>query len=495
MNAKSVIVIGSGFSGLSSACFLAQKGYRVTILEKNNSIGGRARQFKTQGFTFDMGPSWYWMPEVFERFYNQFGKSTSDFYKLERLNPSYRVWWGQNDYWDIPAEMEKIEALFEKYEKGSSLKLRKFLKEAEYKYKHGMGTYVYKPGKSLLEYVDTKVFLSAFQLNMFTDMASYVRRYFKDQRIISLLEFPVLFLGETPSRTPALYSLMNYADMVLGTWYPEKGMFQIVEAIATIAKNLGVEILTDKEVVHIETNQNKVTSVKTKDGSTYTADALVASADYRHIDKEVLKPEDQQYSDKYWEERKMAPSCLLYYLGFDCKLEKLLHHNLFFDADFNVHASEIYDNPAWPSNPLFYVSVVSKTDPESAPEGCENVFILIPTAPNLIENQNVKDKYFDIVINRLENLTGHQNLKKHIVYRRDFGASNFITDYHAHKGNAYGLANTLLQTGPLKPKINHKKLKNMVFTGQLTAPGPGVPPSIISGELAANEIDMILKRK
>lgn len=487
MKNKNIAIIGSGFSSLSAACFLAKSGYNVTIFEKNNSIGGRARQFKSQGFTFDMGPSWYWMPDVFERFYNEFGKKTSDFYQLKRLNPSYRVWWGKNDFWDIPAEMESIEALFESAEKGSGKKLAQFMHEAEYKYKEGIGTYVYKPGNSFLEYFDTKVFKSFLGLNMLTDMASYVRKYFRDPKIISLLEFPVLFLGETPSRTPALYSLMNYADMALGTWYPEKGMFQIVEAMASIAKELGVEIQTNAEVTKI--NNIEVQKIQIEvNNEKIIFDGVVAGADYNHVDKRLLSPENQQYSEKYWDTRKMAPSCLLYYVGLNKKLANLLHHNLFFDTDFGIHAKEIYDEPQWPSNPLFYVSVTSKTDLESAPEGHENVFILIPTAPGLIDNQEVKDKYFDIVISRLEQLTGEPNLKESIVFKKDYAASNFIADYHAHKGNAYGLANTLLQTGPLKPKIRHKSIKNLVFTGQLSAPGPGVPPSIISGELAAKEL-------
>lgn len=486
-----IVVIGAGFSGLSAACYLAKAGHEVTVLEKNSSIGGRARKFETQGFSFDMGPSWYWMPEVFERFYQNFNKTTTDFYDLIRLDPSYRVYWPEG-YWDIPAKMEQIFHLFESVEVGSAAKLEEFMLESEYKYKVGINKFVQLPGKSLLEYVDLQVFAAVFKMHLFKNMAAYVRKYFKDERIISLLEFPVLFLGEMPKNTPALYSLMNYADMKLGTWYPQGGMFKIVEAFESIAKSLGVEIKTQSEVTEIKIDNNKVRNIICKNNQ-YICDAVVASADYHHVDTVLLPKTHRQYSDSYWEIRKMAPSSLLYYIGINKKLSNLKHHNLFFDTDFGLHSSEIYKNPKWPTNPLFYVCITSKTDASCAPEGCENIFILIPTAPGLVDTDIIQEKYFDMVMKRMEKATG-ENIRSHIVYKRNFAARDFSADYHAHKGNAYGLANTLMQTGPLKPSMHHKKIKNLFFTGQLTVPGPGVPPSIISGEVVAREVLNFLKK-
>jgi phytoene desaturase len=488
---KRIVVIGSGFSGLSAACYLAKEGYQVIVLEKNEHLGGRARKYSADGFTFDMGPSWYWMPDVFERFYAHFGKTTSDFYELKRLDPSYRVYW-ENGHWDIPASMKDIYKLFESIEKGSSEKLKLFLKEAKYKYEVGINKFVQLPGKSLLEYVDKEVFAAFFKMHLLKNMSSYVKQYFKDPRIISLLEFPVLFLGEMPKNTPALYSLMNYADMELGTWYPIGGMSKIIDAFVEIATSLGVEIKNNSEVISIQSNENKVHSVTTTN-QIFECEAVVASADYHHVDSKIFNNSQRQYSDDYWESRKMAPSSLLYYLGLNKQIPELLHHNLFFDTDFNIHAQEIYQTPKWPSNPLFYVSLTSKTDPSCVPNGGENVFILIPTAPGLIDTDEIQEKYFQIVVKRIEKVTG-VDISKHIVHRRNFATRDFIKDYHAHKGNAYGLANTLLQTGPLKPKMHHKTLKNLIFTGQLTAPGPGVPPSIISGELAARELIKSIKK-
>jgi phytoene desaturase len=486
---KHVAVIGSGFSGLSSACFLAQKGYKVTIYEKNNLPGGRARQFYAEGFTFDMGPSWYWMPDVFERFFNQFGKSVSDYYHLNRLDPSYRVYHKQGEYWDIPANLEELFALFESIEKGSSKQLQKFLDEAKYKYEVGINEMVHLPGRKVSELMQWKIVSASFKLNLFSSMSSYLKKHFSNPKLLQLLEFPVLFLGAMPSETPALYSLMNYADIALGTWYPDGGMYKIVEAMVSLAEGLGVKIRTDAEVKHIEVTDGMATSILLNDGEEIADfDILLAGADYHHVDKHLLDEQYSNYSEKYWDKRVMAPSSLLFYLGVNKKLTSLLHHNLFFDQPFEPHAQEIYKDPKWPTAPLFYVSCTSKTDPSSAPEGMENVFILIPTAPGLEDTPDIKEEYYQRIMDRLENIT-QQNIREHVIVRRDYAHSDFIRDYHSYKGNAYGLANTLTQTANLKPSLKSKKVRNMYYTGQLTVPGPGVPPCLISGEVVAKEIE------
>jgi phytoene desaturase len=484
---KKVIVIGSGFSGLSAACYLAKAGFEVTILEKNNSLGGRARTFNAEGFTFDMGPSWYWMPDVFERFFDDFGKKVADFYELVRLNPSYSVFFGKDDILQVPAKMDELEKMFEQLEAGSSKQLKSFLEESAYKYKVGMEEFVHKPSHSIWEFVDLRILKSAIGLQLFTSMSKYLRSFFKNEKLLQLLEFPVLFLGATPQNTPALYSLMNYADIKLGTWYPLGGMHKIVEGMVSVAKDLGVKFQTDCEVVKIEVANGITTGVHTSNGTFHPTDILVGSADYQHIESKLLNNETRNYSNKYWDKRVMAPSSLLFYLGVNKRLVNLKHHNLFFDEDFGLHAHEIYTDPKWPSKPLFYVSVPSITDASVAPDGCENVFILIPAAPDLEDTDEVREKYFNIVIDRLEKLTG-QKIRESIIYKRSFAHRDFKSDYHAFKGNAYGLANTLLQTAFLKPKLRNKNIKNFYYTGQLTTPGPGVPPSLISGEVVAKEI-------
>lgn len=483
---KRISVIGSGFSGLSAASFLARKGYSVTILEKNQEIGGRARVWKQQGFTFDMGPSWYWMPDVFERYFSAFGHQVSDFYSLKRLEPSYSVFFSKDEVIHLPANLDGIYAVFEQYEKGAADKLRKFLKEAEYKYEVGMKELAFKPGHSISEFARWKVLKGILKLHLFSSLSSQVRKNFKHPHLIQLLEFPVLFLGAKPEKTPALYSLMNYADFNLGTWYPMGGMHKIVEAMASIAQKEGVEMITGQEVISMKVNQKIITTVNSQ-SSSFASDIVVASADYNHVDSHLLDKKYANYNEKYWNSRTLSPSSLIFYVGVNKKLKNLNHHNLFFDEDFALHASEIYDHPEWPSKPLFYVSAPSVTDPSVAPPGKENLFILIPVAPGLIDNETVRNKYFNMVIGRMEKITG-QEFKHDILFHRSYAHNDFISDYHSFKGNAYGLANTLKQTAILKPKIRNKKIGNLFYTGQLTVPGPGVPPSLISGEIAAHQV-------
>lgn len=482
--AKQIVVIGAGFAGLSAACYLAQKGCNVTVLEKNEMAGGRARTFSEQGFLFDMGPSWYWMPDVFDKFFGDFGKKTSDYYDLVRLDPSYQVFFSEKEVVKIPANMQELEQLFEHYEKGSSLQLRAFLQQAEYKYQVGINKLVYYPSRSITEFIDVKLLVDMVRMNIFQSFAKHARQFFKNPQLLKLVEFPIIFLGATAESTPALYSLMNYADMSLGTWYPQGGMHKIVEGMVSLAKELGVTFRFSEAVTGFDIQGKNVKSVKTAQ-NTYTADAVVGAADYHHIDQQLLPEKYRNYSPEYWDKRTMAPSCLLYYVGVNKRLKNLLHHNLFFDEDFTVHAHEIYEQPKFPSKPLFYVSVPSQTDSSVAPEGHENLFLLIPTAPNLKDTPDIKAHYYHVIMDRLERLTG-QSIRDAVVYKRAYAHSNFIADYNSFKGNAYGLANTLRQTAILKPTLKNNQLNNLFFAGQLTVPGPGVPPSLISGKVVAD---------
>lgn len=480
-----VVVIGAGFSGLSCSCHLAKMGYKVTLLEKNDQPGGRARSYSDQGFTWDMGPSWYWMPDVFEKFFNSFDKKVSDYYQLDRLDPSYRIKF-KNDTIDIPASMSELEALFEEIEPGSSKKLKSFLRQGKYKYDVGVKKLVYKPSRSLLEFVDLKLLLGLLKMDVFTSIAKHVRKHFKDDRLIQLMEFPILFLGATAQNTPALYSLMNYADLSLGTWYPKGGMSSVVKGMVELAEELGVEMKLGEEVTNFSFSGNKIVAVNTNNDSN-ECDMVVAGADYHHIDQHILPDSFQNYSKKYWDSRVLAPSSLLFYIGVDKQLPNLEHHTLFFDEDFKQHASEIYDNPQWPSKPLLYVSATSKTDDTVAPKGKENLVVLIPVAPDIEDTNEIREKYFNLIMDKLEEFTG-ENIRDYILSKRSYAHKEFVEDYHSFKGNAYGLANTLLQTAILKPSLKNKRLKNLYYTGQLTVPGPGVPPSLISGEVVAKEI-------
>ena len=485
---KTITIIGSGFSSLAASCYLAKQGNKVTIYEKNPTIGGRARQFKKDGFTFDMGPSWYWMPDVFERFFQDFNKKPSDYYELIKLNPAYRVYFGINDFISIYDNLEEIKTTFEKIEKGSAQKLQNFIDQAKSNYNIAIKDLVYRPGVSPIELITKE---TALKLNQFfSNVSSDIRKKFKDERLIQILEFPVLFLGAKPAKTPSFYNFMNYADFGLGTWHPKTGMFDVIRGIEKLAVELGVTIKTNAPIEKIIV-ENKTATGIVINGEIIKADVILSGADYQHTET-LLEKEHQVYSQKYWESRIFAPSSLLFFLGFNKKIENISHHALFFDTDFNQHAIDIYDNPKWPEAPLFYANFPSKTDQTAAPEGMETGFFLIPLAPGIEDNETLREAYFEKIITRFEQLT-QQEIRNNIIFKESFCKNDFIADYNAYKGNAYGMANTLLQTAFLRPKIKSKKIRNLYFTGQLTVPGPGVPPALISGKLTAELIQKSLR--
>lgn len=488
-----IAIIGSGFSGISAAAYLAAAGNEVHVFEKNGEVGGRARQFKTEnGYVFDMGPSWYWMPGVFERFFNDFGYSTSDFYQLNLLNPSFDIVFGEHDTMSVPENFNALCQLFESIEPGSSEKLIQFMSEAEYKYKTGIENLVYKPGVSILEFVDLDLIKGIFRLQVFSSFSKHIRKYFSNPKLIALMEFPVLFLGATPQETPALYSLMNYAGLKLGTWYPSGGFGKVIDAMATVAKLNGAVFHTHAAVEKIEV-RNGLAEHLVVNGQKLPFDAVLASADYHHIESKLLSPEYRNYDERYWEDKVFAPSSLIFFLGINKKINALHHHTLFFDEDLNQHSEEIYKSPQWPSKPLFYVCCPSKTDDTVAPSGHENLFLLMPIAPGLEDTPEIRERYFQLMIKRLENQL-KENISSHIDYKKSYCVNDFVTDYNSYKGNAYGLANTLMQTAILKPKIKNKKVKNLYYAGQLTVPGPGVPPSIISGKVASEQLHKQLSK-
>ncbi len=478
-----IIVIGSGFSGLSAATTLASFGYDVHIYEKNEDTGGRARQMNNpDGYIFDMGPSWYWMPDVFEKYFERFGKKVADLYELKKLDPGFEVVFKNKEKLSIPADFNELVKLVESIEKGSGEKLIQFMKEAEYKYNTGINDLVYKPGLSLMEFADWNLMKGMIRLQVFSSFSKHVRKYFTNEKLIALMEFPVLFLGAMPSETPALYSLMNYAGLKQGTFYPMGGFGKVIEAMVNLAIEKGVKIHTNSPVEKIVVVENEVIGINVN-GEFISCDGIISSADYHHTESKLLEKKYRNYSEKYWDKKTFAPSSLIYYLGVKKRLPNLEHHNLFFDEDLGPHALEIYKNPSWPKKPLFYCCVPSKTD-KVAPEGHENLFLLMPIAPGLNDSEELREKYFQIMIERVEKQIG-EKFEENIHYKKSYCVNDFIADYHSYKGNAYGLANTLRQTAILKPKIRNKKVKNLFYTGQLTVPGPGVPPSLISGQVAA----------
>ena len=485
----SIQIIGSGFSSLAAASYLAKAGYNVTIFEKNNTIGGRARRYQKDGFTFDIGPTWYWMPDVFERFFNDFDKTPKDYYTLDKLDPAYSVYFDKEDYITIQEGIENIYKTFEKEEEGSSKLLHKFINQAKSNYDIAIKDLVYKPGVSPLELVTPQTIKKLGQF--FSTVKKDVRKSFNNNRLAQILEFPVLFLGAKPSNTPSFYNFMNYADFGLGTFHPKQGMYEVIEAMKSLALELGVQIKTNENVEKIIIKNKKATGL-VSNGKQYDCDIVLSGADYHHTEQ-LLAPENRQYSETYWNKKTFAPSALLFYVSFDKKLKNVNHHTLFFDTDFDVHAKDIYDTPKWPEKPLFYASFPSITDSYFAPDGKEAGTFLIPLAPGIEDTPELREAYFEKIMKRFETLTS-QKVRAHILFKESYCINDFIKDYNSYKGNAYGMANTLLQTAFLRPKLQSKKVSNLFFTGQLTVPGPGVPPSLISGKLAAELVHKHIKK-
>lgn len=489
-----ILIIGSGFSSLSAACYLSQAGHEVHIYEKNETVGGRARQMLTDdGYVFDMGPSWYWMPDVFERFFADFGHQVSDFYELELLDPAFEMVFPDRAKFQVPATYSALRDKFESLEPGSATRLDQFMADAQFKYEVGMKKIVYKPGLSLLEFLDADILRGALRFDLLSSFSSHVRKYFSNPQLLALMEFPVLFLGAMPRDTPALYSLMNYAGLKLGTWYPMGGFGKVIEGMARLARDLGVVIHCNSTVEKIVTEGRKATHLLIN-GRQEAMDAVLAGADYHHVERNLLQPAERNYSEQYWKKKVMAPSCLIFFIGLRKKITNIRHHTLFFEEDLIAHSKEIYKTPKWPEKPLFYVCCPSQTDPEVAPSGHENLFLLMPIAPGLEDSGAQHEHYYEMMMDRLEKHLD-ESVRQDVDYKKAYCIDDFVEDYNSFRGNAYGLANTLMQTANLKPKIRNRQVDNLFYCGQLTVPGPGVPPSIISGKIAAQQLLSQLKRE
>lgn len=484
---KRIAVIGSGFSGISAAAYAAKEGNEVFVFEKNEEIGGRSRQMiTTNGYVFDMGPSWYWMPDVIERFFEDFGCKTEDFFELLPLDPQFEMVFRDGKL-SVPRSYEALRSLFEDLEMGAGAKLDDFMKSARYKYEVGMLQLVNRPSYNWLEFATPAVIKSIFKLDLFSNFRRYVGKYFSHPWLKALMEFPVIFLGASPKNIPALYSLMNYGGYVLGTWYPRGGFHELIRAMKTVAEMQGVVFKTGSNVEKIVTENGKATALRVN-GTLLPFDFIIGSSDYHHTES-LLDAPLRNYNNSYWEKKIFAPSCLIYYLGFNERIPGLNHHTLFFEHELDNHIHAIYEDKKWPGDPLFYVCCPSKTDASVAPAGHENIFLLMPLATGIQDDEATREQYLHLMIQRLERFTGASDLLSKMDYKKSYCVSNFIADYNAYKGNAYGLANTLSQTAVWKPSIRNKQVSNLFYTGQLTVPGPGVPPSIISGKIVATEVN------
>ncbi|MCX8053948.1 MAG: phytoene desaturase family protein, partial [Armatimonadetes bacterium] len=439
-----MVIIGAGFSGLASAALLANKGFDVLVLEKNSAPGGRALVYEHDGFKFDMGPSWYLMPDIFERFFQVFGKLPEDFYELKRLDPSYRVFFGPNDWVDISSNFEKNLDLFEHIESGAAEKLREYVGIASYQYKAAVDEFLYKDYRKLSDFFNRRTLIEGRKLRVFESIDHYARRYFRSEKLRRILEYSVVFLGSSPSNTPAMYSMLSHVDFNLGVWYPVGGMGSVVKALQNLAESQGACILFDHEAKSLDISDRQVRSVTTSLGS-FPADVILVSADYAHSEMCLIDSQYRSYGHKYWQKRVLAPSALLIYLGLSKRIPKISHHTLSFQHDWVGHFESIFESPAWPENPSYYVCCPSKSDDSVAPPGCENVVLLVPIASGLEDNDDMREQMAELVIGYFEQIIG-ESVRDNIVCRTVFSQRDFAKVFNAYRGTALGLSHTLLQT-------------------------------------------------
>ncbi|OYR81248.1 phytoene dehydrogenase [Halorubrum sp. E3] len=480
---ESVVVIGGGFGGLSTACYLADAGADVTLLEKNEQLGGRASRLEVDGFRFDMGPSWYLMPDVFERFFGHFGRSPDEFYELERLDPHYRVFWKDGDKVDVLPDREENREIFESYEPGAGEAFDAYLEESQRTYEIGMEHFVYEDRPRLRDYVDKDVLRYSWGLSLLGKMQGHVEDYFDHPKLQQLMQYTLVFLGGSPTNTPALYNLMSHVDYNMGVYYPEGGIGAVVDGIVELAEGLGVEFITDAEVTGIEGRYGAF-AVDTENGERYLADRVVSDADYAHTEQELLPERKRQYTEEYWESRTYAPSAFLLYLGVEGDVPNLEHHTLVLPTDWDGHFAQIFDDPEWPDDPAYYLCVPSKTDDTVAPEGHSNLFALVPIAPGLADTPEIRNRYRDLVIDDIAENTD-TDLRGRIVVEETFSVDDFADRYNSYAGSALGLAHTLTQTSLLRPPHTSDAVDGLYFTGSTTTPGIGVPMCLISGGLTA----------
>ncbi|MBN1598442.1 MAG: phytoene desaturase [Bacteroidales bacterium] len=483
---KKAIVTGAGLSGLSASAYLAKKGFEVDLFEKHEIPGGKARIFSAEGFTFNMGPSWYWFPEIIEKFYNDFGLSSVDFYSLKKLDPGYRIYFDNDLFIDIPADKDALNDVFETVEKNSSRKLDKFLKNASQAYNLITNRLIYKAETGISGWFDWDILAVLLKFKLHGSLAHYARSLFKDERLIRIIEFPLAFLGAFPDKIGSIYNIVNYGCLKFGTWYPQGGMYKIVDAWVKIINDLGVSIHYSNEVEDFEVINKIVTGIFTNKKSLH-ADYFVSAAEYHHTEQ-LLSREFRNFTEKYWRNSVISPSALLFFIGINTKVKNLIHHNVFINSDFEIYMEDTHVNWKWPEAPSFYVTCISKTDASSAPEGMENLVALIPVASGLEDSGKIRDHYFSYIIQNLEKITGQIIMDK-IVYKRSYAQTNFISDYNAFQGNAFSFANTFSHYSKLNKLLRNKYLTNLYYTGHTSLQGFGIPMALLSGKLVTGKVE------
>jgi len=487
MSAEDAVIVGAGFAGMAAAALLARDGYDVTVLEKNDRPGGRAMVHEEKGYRFDMGPSWYMMLEAFERFFAEFGKTPDDFYETVRLDPSYRVFFGQDDIVDVHADLGRNLTLFNELEEDGAKKLQAFLDKSQEQYEIAIDNLIYRDYDSPKDVLDKTIIFEGARLNIYKNLDKYTRQFFDSEKARKLIEYSIAFVGGAPHISPALYALLTHTDLKLGIWYPVGGFGAVARAVEQLCHDQGVTFAFDQEVKKVQVADGRATGVVTNTDF-FGADVVLNTVDYHHGETALLDGEYQTYPESYWQKKVLAPSSFRIFLGLDITLDEIAHHSLYLNPDWDSYFNQVYGpDPVWPDDPSYYICCPSKNDPGLAPEGGEAMSILVLIAPGLEDTPEIRRRYYEKIMDHFERLIG-RDIRSHVVVKKLFSVNDFIGRYNAYRGTALGLAHTLRQTAVFRPRHQSKKVDNLYYAGHYTHPGIGVPVTLISAQLAARKI-------
>jgi phytoene desaturase len=495
----SAVVIGGGIAGLATAALLARDGYTVTLLESRTQLGGRAGSWEQDGFRFDTGPSWYLMPEVFDHFYRLLGTTAAEQLKLVTLDPGYRVLFeGVADPIDITASREENLDLFESIEPGSRPRMEKYLESARETYEIAKLRFLYTSFADIrpLFRKDVVSRIGTLGKLLLQPLATLVKHTVKDPRLQQVLGYPAVFLGSSPYIAPSMYHLMSHLDLEGGVLYPMGGFTRLIGSIADLARKEGVTIVTGAKVTSITTLNGKATGAEYTDaaGRIHYVDAsvVVSGADLHHTETQLLPPELQSFPQSYWDKHVPGPSALLMYLGVRGELPQLEHHTLFFAKDWKAGFEKIFGkNSSIPDPASIYVCKPSGIDPHVAPDGFENIFVLvpIPADPSLGhgdldgDGDTKLEIVADRVIKQISEWAGIPDFASRITLRRTLGPGDFLDDLNSWRGTALGPAHTLAQSAMFRSGNRSKKVGGLFYVGGSTIPGIGLPMCLISAEV------------
>jgi phytoene desaturase len=499
-----VVVIGGGIGGLASAALLARAGHEVTLLESHATLGGRAGSWEKDGFRFDTGPSWYLMPEVFDHFYRLLGTSAAEQLELVTLDPGYRTFFqGVADPIDVSADRDENIDLFESVRRGSGIRLARYLRSAATTYELAKRNFLYTTFQSVRPLLADEVITRLPKLVslLLTSLWSKAARTVWDDRLRKILAYPAVFLGASPYAAPSMYHLMSHLDLADGVRYPIGGFARVIESIADLAVAEGVTIIRSATATRIVVEDGAAKGVEYRDEhkrkEVAEADVVVSGVDLHFSETQLLEPENQTFPEEYWAKATPGPSAILLYLGVKGDLPELEHHNLLFAEDWRAGFDAIFGaEPHVPSPPSLYVCKPSGVDSKVAPDGHENLFVLVPIPADATfgkggvdgKGDKAVESLADSVIEQIADWARIPDLASRITVRRTVGPTDFASELNSWRGTALGPAHILRQSAMFRARNASKKVSGLYFVGGSTIPGVGLPMCLISAEVALKRI-------